>query len=231
MAPPSGTRVDVRAGHLDVAVLDLVAVDHVDELHRVGILVAELHVHVVLADPLALEGRGVAHRDVDLLDLHLHRAGVDAGGHELLVVGLDDDFLADGDAGGADFGRGRRVGDHRVAHQDRAGAQGVPVVGDLAEGDAEGVDPPLGVVEALARTRPACARRRSAHCGSTSSARRCRRACPGPTGTTYWSQHSFSGASSLSTPPSTICSRHGAGRRGWRRGRSGCSASAARARS
>ena len=28
--------------------------------HGVGILVAELHVHVVLADPLALEGRRVA---------------------------------------------------------------------------------------------------------------------------------------------------------------------------
>ena len=29
----------------------------------------------------------------------------------------------------------------------------------------------------------------------------------GPTGTTYKSQHSFNGASSLSTPPSTICWR------------------------
>ena len=67
--------VDVRAGDLDAAVLDLAAVDHVDVLHGVGILEAELHLHVVLADALALEGRRVADGNVDLLDLHLHRRG------------------------------------------------------------------------------------------------------------------------------------------------------------
>ena len=65
-------------------------------------------------------------------------------GTRRMVVGFDHDGLADRHTGGPDLRSGDRVGDYRVAHQDRSGPQRVPVVGDLAKGDSEGVDAALG---------------------------------------------------------------------------------------
>ena len=128
-------------------------------------------------------------------------------------------------------GGGGRVGDHRIAHEDRpARPWRIRVVGDVAEGDAEGIDPPLGVIQALPRFAALVPAERQAHCGSTSSARRCCPACPVPRAPRTGPSTPSTARRPCSTPPSIICSRAGLGRRGWHRGRSRILASAVRGR-
>ena len=140
-----GDRVDVRADDLDLAVLDLVHLAHPHVLEGRGVLAAEFDVHVLAADPLALEGGGIGDGDVDLRDRHLDAPDLDAAGHDLVVVELVDDVLVGADARGQDL-RDVRVGDDREAHVDRAGAGGVLEVVDLAESEPEGEHPVLAVL-------------------------------------------------------------------------------------
>ena len=76
---PHLDRVDVGAGELYRAVIDARRVDHVQVLEGGRVLGAELDLHVVLADSLALERRREGDGDIDLFDLDLDGARVDAG--------------------------------------------------------------------------------------------------------------------------------------------------------
>ena len=124
-------------------------------------LAAELGVHDVLADALALEGRSVGDGDRHLGDLDLDAADLHAALDELLralhVVGAGDlverhadDVLVGGHAGRQDL-RDARVGDDREAEADGAGRGGVLEVVDLAEREHEGEHAVLVVEHDLAR--------------------------------------------------------------------------------
>ena len=147
-------RVDVGADDVDLAVLDLVHLAHADELEGGGDVAAELDVHVVLADPLALEGRAVGDGDRDLGDLDLARRGPRcSAGFSTISSSRErrgDDVLVGADAGGQDL-RDVGVGDDGEAQVDRAGGGGVLEVVDLAERQHEGEHPVLVVEQDLAR--------------------------------------------------------------------------------
>ena len=84
MAPPAGKSLEAGADHLDLAVLDLVHVDHAQVLESPAVLAAELDAHVLLAHHFAFEGRAVGHRHRHLGDLDLDAAHLDALLHQLL---------------------------------------------------------------------------------------------------------------------------------------------------
>ena len=141
---------EVRADHLDLAVLHLIHRDHAQVLESPAVLAAELDAHVVLADDLALERGAVGHRDGHLVQLDLDAAHLDALLHQLLgavqvVLALDfverhrDDVLVGGDAGGQDL-RDAGVGDDGEAVVDGPGGGGVLQVVHLAQRQHEGED-------------------------------------------------------------------------------------------
>ena len=148
--------LEARPDHLDLAVLDLVHVDHAQVLEGPAVLAAELDAHVLLAHHFALERRAVGHRDRDFGHLDLDAARLDALLDQLLgalqvVLALDlveghgDDVLVGGDAGRQDL-RDAGVGDDREAVVDGARGRRVLQVVDLAQGEHEGEDA-LPVVE------------------------------------------------------------------------------------
>ena len=133
---------------VDLAVGDLVHLLHVYELEGRGYVAAELDVHVLLADALALEGGAVGHRDGHLGDLDLEAAHLDRLLYDLIVRYVGDDVLVGADAGGQDL-RDVGVGDGREAVVDGPGGGGVLLVVDLAQRQHEGEHAVLVVAQHL----------------------------------------------------------------------------------
>ncbi len=138
-----GQILEARTDHLDLAVLDLIHVDHAQVLERAAVLAAELNAHVLLANDLALERRAVGHRDRDFSQLDLDAAGLDALLHQFLralqvilaldlVEGHGDDVLVRRHAGGQNL-RDAGVRDDGEAVVDCAGCGRVLQVIDLTQ--------------------------------------------------------------------------------------------------
>ncbi len=137
---PAGLdRVAVRALQLDASVLDLVELAHVQPLEGRGPLPAEFAVHVLLADPLALEGGTDGHRDRNLRHLDLQAANLDGLLHDPGVRNPGYDVLVRANPGGQNL-RDVAVGDDREAVVDGPGRRGVPLVRHLAQRHDEGKD-------------------------------------------------------------------------------------------
>ena len=152
-------RVDIRAHHRDLAVLNLVHGCPAQVLESGGVLAPELDLQVLLAHPLALEGRSVGDGDGDLRYLQLEPPHFHGFGYDLFKRDAGDDVLVGADAAGQDL-RDGGIGDDREAEVD--GARGrreflvreqllLGSVGVGAQGEDEGEDAVLVVEEDLTR--------------------------------------------------------------------------------
>ena len=133
--------INVRAVDGDLVILHGVGVPHPDQLAGHVLAGVELHLHVLLADDLALEGRGEGHGDGQLGDLDLDAPQLQGALHGLAVVG-----------DGLQRAGHRKVADVLVHHHREAEGDGARPGGDDhlvqgAKGVHEGGYAFLGVIQ------------------------------------------------------------------------------------
>ncbi len=130
---------NLRADHLDLAVVDFIHLSHLDQLGALGLAAAHLGIQVRAAHTLAFIGRPERAGDLDRRYADLQAADFNRFLDHLLVGHVGDHMLIGADPGGQNLGN-IGVGQGRKTPVDTTRSRAGPIGADFAQGIHKGKD-------------------------------------------------------------------------------------------